>query len=357
MFVTQLKDYINKNNKTEVILESLGCHNIKDHTDYVSASFPDGNNPQGINISKDEYLSFCSWSRNIPYSDGQDIINLIELIRKCDFISALKWLHDILGLEYSIMDMHKRPKDIDLKSKALSVFTKHLSGNGAINVADIEVLDEAVLDEYTPIEYIGLLREGITPQACRRFGIQYSYKRRRIIIPHRYWQDGTLIGTNARTTLDSYEELGINKYSFSKGFNKSINLYGLWENYNSINKKGHITIFEAEKSVLKRYSQFDETAVALGGKIISEEQKRILIGLNVEIIIALDNDVDINEIYSLCEKFYGLRPVSFIKDSKEILGAKDSPADVCEKDYRWLFKNRIVYNEEKHKKYLEAIGK
>lgn len=40
----------------------------------------------------------------------------------------------------------------------------------------------------------------------------------------------------------------------------------------------------------------DDTCVSLQGKIISEEQIRILIGLDSEIVLALDKDVDINEI-------------------------------------------------------------
>lgn len=346
MLVTQLKDYINKENKIPFILQSLGCGNIKDNTDYISASFPDGDNKQGINISKNEYLSFCSWSRSVPYSEGKDLINLIEMIKDCDFISAFKWLHEILELKYSIQDLKSQPKNSDIKSKVLSVFTKHLTCNAPINVADINVMNESILDEYIPIPHINLLHEGITPSTCKKFDIEYSYKRSRIMIPIRYWLTGELIAFNARTTVDGYEALGVNKYSFTKGYNKSCNLYGLWENYDEIQRKGYVVVFESEKSVLKRDSQFDNTAVALGGKTISEEQKRILIGLNVNIILALDNDVSWEENCFLAHKFYGIRNVYIIKDNDNLLGKKDSPADACEKDYRELFSNKIKYMGE-----------
>ena len=221
----------------------------------------------------------------------------------------------------------------------------------------VEVLDDSVLDEYTPIEYIELLHEGITPYACKKFNIEYSYRRKRIIIPQKLWSTGQIIGINARTTIKGYEQFGINKYSFTKGYNKSINLYGLWENYKSIKKKGYCCVFESEKSVLKRYSQFDGTAVALSGKFVSEEQKRILIGLGVDIIICLDNDVSIGEIYSICEKFYGIRNVYFIKDTRGVLGKKDSPADMGNDVYEELFKSKIKYTDELHKQYLKLISK
>lgn len=358
MLVTEIKEYIFENKKVPFVLENLGCHNIKYHSnkEYYSASFKDGDNPNGINIQNNKYLNYISWSRNVSSSDNQDIISLVEYSNQCDFLTALKWLHNILGLEYSIKDIkNKKPRKVDLKSQALSVFTNYIKGNSRVNVNDIDVLDESILDEYVPIEYIGWLREGITPYACKKFGIEYSYRRKRIIIPQKLWSTGELIGINARTTIDNYEALGISKYHFSKGYNKSINLYGLWENYESIKKNKYCCVYESEKSVLKRYSQFDETAVALSGKVISEEQKRILIGLDVDIIICLDNDVSLEEIYHLCDKFYGIRNVYFIKDTEGILGEKDNITDVCEKDFIRLFNNKIKYTEDMHQQYLKSI--
>lgn len=359
MLVTEIKQYVYENKKIPFVLENLGCHNIKYHPlkEYYSASFKDGDNPNGINIRNNEYLTFVSWSRESINQNGQDLISLIEYSNECDFLTALKWLHNILGLEYSKADIkNKQPKKRDLKSETLSIFTNHLHKNHSINVADINVLDESVLDEYVPIEYIGWLREGITPYACKKFGIEYSYRRKRIIIPQKLWSTGELIGINARTTIENYQSFGINKYSFTKGYNKSINLYGLWENYESIKKQKYCCVYESEKAVLKRYSQFDETAVALSGKIMSEEQKRILIGLNVDIIICLDNDVTLNEIYHICDKFYGIRNVYFIKDAEGILGEKDNITDVCEKDFIKLFKNKTKYTTEMHEQYIESMN-
>ena len=80
----------------------------------------------------------------------------------------------------------KKKKVPNLKAKHLSVFTNYLSHNQTVNINEIEILDKSVLDEYVPIEYIGLLREGITPYACKKFNIEYSYRRKRIIIPQKF---------------------------------------------------------------------------------------------------------------------------------------------------------------------------
>ena len=93
---------------------------------------------------------------------------------------------------------------------------------------------------------------------------------------------------------------------------KEINIYGLWENYKDIQKAGYIVIFEAEKSVLKRDSRMDPTGGAIEGHVLSDEQVRIILGTGVEeVIIAMDNDVPIEEVWNMCEKFYGLRTVSY----------------------------------------------
>ena len=53
----ELKNYIIDNEKCEVILEELGCHNIKLHSNkYLSCSFPDGDNIGAINIYLDNQI-------------------------------------------------------------------------------------------------------------------------------------------------------------------------------------------------------------------------------------------------------------------------------------------------------------
>ena len=69
----------------------------------------------------------------------------------------------------------------------------------------------------------------------------------------------------------------------------------------------------------------------------------------------MDNDVPIEEIWDMCEKFYGLRKVSYIRDRWKLLGPKDSPADAPNKIYNFLFKWRVPYDESKHRKYLKSL--
>ena len=105
----------------------------------------------------------------------------------------------------------------------------------------------------------------------------------------------------------------------------------------------------------------DGTLVALQGKTMSEEQRRIIMSLHIrEVIVCLDLDVPIEEVMSICDKFYGLRKVSFIyvpKDERDMFDPKDSPCDASNDVYKRLFINRIEYDDRAHMAYLKMIGK
>ena len=168
---------------------------------------------------------------------------------------------------------------------------------------------------------------------------------------------GELLGYNARTSVENYDLFDIPKYFITPGYQKQNNIYGLYENYQDIKRANYITLFESEKSVCKRDSRNDSTGVALEGHSISDEQVRIIIGLDIkEVVIAMDKDVSIDEVRYMCEKFYGIRKVSYIWDTYDLLKEKDSPADAENKIYNFLFEFRKVYDEKEHKEYLKSLG-
>lgn len=370
MTILELKKYIYKENKVELILENLGCHHIKFHKnnkhDYYSCGNPDGDNQQAITIKYNEYLNCENYTRNINVVnddndkkdndiDNTDIITLVQFIRKETFFDSIKYIHNLLGLK--ITYKHEIPKVN--KIDPLNIFKKVKSSKTKCNVLDFRTYDnEDLFYDIVPYIHKDLYLEGILSNTIKEFGLGYSFKYKRTIFPLRYWLDGSLLGTNARTSVKNYDDLNIKKYYLTPSYPKSLNLYGLWENKNHIEKEKKITLFEAEKSVLKRHSRLDKTCVALSGHTISEEQIRIILGLDItEIVIALDKDIDINEIRYMCEKFYRIRKVSYIYDKYDLLKEKDSPADVNNKIYEFLFKHRIVYDENEHKKFINWINK
>jgi DNA primase len=257
-------------------------------------------------------------------------------------------------LPFELKKKEDKPQN---KFDPLSVFKRVLRKNGrVVNVDDIHVLDDKLMDDYVPMLHIDWAKQGITERTRKKFGLAYSYRYKRVIIPMRYWLTGQLLGFNQRTVVENYDEFGIKKYFLTPTYQKQLNLYGLYENYDAIQKAGYVTVYEAEKSVLKRDSLNDPTGVAVSGHILSDEQARILIGLNVEVVIALDKDISIDEVRHMCNKFKNIRKVSYIYDKWDILGKKDSPADARNKDYQFLFDNRIVYDREEQRKYEESLN-
>lgn len=339
MDIQSLKEYVFENNKIPDVLNGLGCSQIKFHNkhNYFSSTQADGDNPQGVNIKNNKFLSYRSHSRSISYEAKKDIVDLIKVSLSLDFRQSIKWLHKLLGLNFT----YEKKKESQEKIDPLRIFKKVKLRKAKCNMFDFSTLDESVLYDFVPYVHIDFYREGIMPWTISKFGLGYSYKYRRTIIPLRYWMTGQLLGTNTRTSVENYEVLDIEKYFITPGYPKAINLFGLWENYDGIQKAGYTVVYESEKSVLKRHSLRDYTGVALSGHIMSDEQIKILIGLNVDIIIALDNDVPLDEIKYMCSKFKGIRNVYYIKDKHDLLGAKDSPADAKNKIFEYLMKYKI----------------
>lgn len=356
----ELKNYIVEHEQIEYILESLGCRSIVYHEDknYYSATQPEdsADNKMGVCIKAVPFLNYYSYSRNIHVKDGKDLFALVQETKHITFAETMKYLHNLLGLKYTFKK--GEPKDDKPAYDPLAIFKKAASKKRCRNVLDctFEALDESVLTDLVPMIHIDLLREGIMPWTVKKFGLAYSYKWKRTIFPHRYI-NGELMGWNGRSSIQDCELLGITKYYLTPGM-KKICPYGMYENYADIEKAGYCVIYESEKSVLKRDSKGDSTGLAISGKSMSDEEVRLVLGLDIkEIVIALDEDVDVNETRHLCEKFFRLRKVSYIYDKWGLLGKKESVADKCNKIYDFLFKHRVVYTELEHQKYLQSLEK
>lgn len=352
MDATELKRYIFENEKVEFVLEKIGCHHIKympSSDMYICANY-NGDNPTAINVKNNVYLNVSNWTRQREFNDTSDIITLTQYNKQCNFIDAVKFLHAILGIEY----VYTQKKSQLPCPKFAQEFINMLCRKKGLNDHELHFVDEDMLEDYSPILHMDWLREGIIERTRKKFGLAYSFRKSRVIIPLRHWKTGKLLGINSRTVIKDYKRYGIKKYFITPSYQKNLNLYGLYENMDSILKANYVVVYEAEKSVLKRDSLRDATGVALQGHSISMDQVGILIGLNVdEIIIAMDKDVPEDEVWHICDKFYGVRKVSYIFDQYGLLGEKDSPADAPRTIFNILFENRIIYDDSIRKKYIQ----
>lgn len=352
MTALELKEYIIQNNKIEDILQQLGCHKIHANESNIRCALPNHENANSLDIKK-ETLKVISYDDKIDFVG--DIFTLIMKLNNVNFPQSLRWLCLILGIPFS-KDYKPNDKkseglcDIFLKAKKIAQCKTYIE-------EEMEIFNSMDAEEYIPLPHIKWVREGILPCACKKFSIAYDLKSRRIIIPHRLWcgEEHDFVGIIGRTTLDNYELLDIPKYMSMRKekYPKTMNIYGLNENYEEIQKAGYAVVYEAEKSVLKRYSWGDKTGCAISGHTISHEQEKILISLDVDIIIAMDRGISKYQVRELCEKFYNIRRVYYLWDTYDcILKDKDSPADLDNPLYRHMFQYKTQYNESEHEEYI-----
>lgn len=354
MTAIELIEYIKENNLIEKVIDDLGCHDLKEYTTEYRCGMPGRKNKTSVVIKKETLKT------KIYQSDSEivrgDFITLVMTIKDISFVEANKYLHKLFGLKYQYNS--KEQKEDKPKIDPLEIFKKVKRKRNKIDINDIEIFDSTVIEEYEPVLYIDWLKEdGIVEFTRKRFNIGYSYKHKRIIIPVRYWagEEDDYIGIIGRTTIKNYDLFDIPKYYPLKPFAKSINLYGLQENYQTIQEKNLVVLAESEKSVLKRHSRLDGTVVAVGSHNLSHEQVKILIGLNCDIVVAYDKDIPLKHIRSECSKFFGIRNIYYIYDKHDLLKDKEAPMDANNKIYNYLLKHKVKYDEKEHREYLKEI--
>lgn len=346
----ELKNYIKENEKIKEILEYCDCHNINDNKDFIRCSL-NGKNNNAIGVNKETL-----YVNDFSNSDlTGDIYYFVMNLKNISFSQCMKELHNLFNLEYNPFNIKKKEKVETIDP--LHLFKKIKDNNFDVDIEDLKVYDENILDSFYPYVYEEWIKEGILEPIRKRYCIGFSEKFNRVVIPHRHYETGEIVGVIGRTINELHEELNIPKYFPIIRYSKSNNLYGLFENYFDIQKKKYVVVYEAEKSVMKRSARLDNTGVALGSHSMSLQQAKILKSLNVEIVIAMDNDVKYYDVLKMCENFYPLYNVSFIKDKNEILGKKDSPADTNMKNFDILFKNRIKYDNNWHEMFLKLEDK
>lgn len=187
-----------------------------------------------------------------------------------------------------------------------------------------------------------------------KFNILYSNTQNKVIIPHLN-ENGELVGIRGRA-LDPIEAEKYGKYMPVRIENKfyshklSLNLYGLYENKDTIKNTGVCFLFESEKSVLQLEDfNMPNCAVASCGSNINIFQIKLLMKVCQphEIIVCFDSEEKDGEskyfhkLYTMCKKYSNYCNFSFIYDRKHLLKLKDSPSDNGEEIFRYLLERRV----------------
>ena len=332
MKVQDLKEYILDNSCIENILENLGCKYIKKHSNYYSATNPDGD-ARSVVIYTDINLTTINYTRNIAKDKrSTDIFDLVMFCESCTFPEALKWVCETVGLDY-----YQEPEDVPESLQILKMLNQMSSGDSDEDREALKPIPEQVLNYYLSYGNILFENDGISLEVQKEFSVGYDPQSNRITIPIRS-PIGDLCGIKGRYfgEPDEYHS----KYLYIMPVAKSEVLYGLYENKEYIRNSNTLLIFESEKAVQQCATNGIRNCVALGGKTISKTQAELIIRTGCTPIIALDKGIDIEEIYKVASIFPDNIPVQYIYDIDDVLLDKQSPSDNF-KSFQHLIKNNI----------------
>ena len=197
------------------------------------------------------------------------------------------------------------------------------------------------------------VEEGISIDSMRRFNIKYDPINAAIVIPHKD-VDGNLVGVRGRFMEENAENKYMPLTYCGKIMAHSLrdNLYGIWENKETIKRTKTVILFEGEKSVLKMDTAFGEKnnfSLATCGNKISNEQITLLRELNVStVILAFDKDYKtdmqrdkIQDRYDAIARKLSMHfTTAVIFDYGDYLDYKDSPIDKGKETFEELYSYR-----------------
>lgn len=341
MDIQELKEYILENNYIPTILEELGCHHIVPVKgavdDYFSCGNPDGDRKNAINVYENTSLITIDYTRDI--SNGKkintDIFSLIEHFKECSFFDALKWVCNILEIDYYKDFDEDLPESLKLTKLILDM---QQDNNKEDEEKPLKPIDECILNYYRDYVNDMFYNDGISYNTQKVFEIGYDDSTNRITIPIRD-EIGNLIGVKGRIFKEELEEYE-DKYISLERYAKSKILYGLYKTYNDIKSSGCVFVGESEKFVMQLYDMGILNCVATGGKQISRTQIDKLTRLCVDIYFVFDKDVELDELQEIANKFIDGVNIYAVYDTNNILDYKESPSD--NKDKFFVLKDNVI---------------
>ena len=333
MDIRDLKEEILNRELISDILAEIGCHHIRDKGDYIQAGNRDGDNPSSIVVYKNEYISCINYTRQITKNGRTaDIFDLIAYVEDCSFAEAMKFVCGVAGIDY-----YGEREDLPESLQILRMLKDMNIGDDDEDNSPVKPISEKILSYYLPYPNKMFEEDGISLEVQEEFEVGYDTQSNYITIPIRD-SLGALVGVKGRY-FGEPDEL-YTKYTYLEKCNKSKILYGCWQNKDYIKNSNSIYIVESEKAVQQLATIGVRNVVSTGGKTISRTQVELITRTGCAPILALDKDVDEEELNDIASMFMDGITVYAIIDKDDILEEKESPSDDSAK-WLHLVKNNI----------------
>ena len=335
MDIEILKEHILENNFIPTILEELGCHHIRKKDGYFQCANPDGDNTTAVCVYENTNLTTINYTRDI--SNGKnihtDLISLVEFYKNESFPYAVKWICDVLDIDYYSNLDEDLPKSLQLTKMLVEMQSVDTDTE---TEKPLKPIPEKILSYFEPYVNDMFCEDGVGYDTQVEFEIGYDEFTNRITIPIR--DDlGNLVGIKARYFYRQVPE-DEQKFMYIEKCARSQILYGLYKTINFIKKAQRVFVVEAEKGVQQLYDKGYFEAVATGGSKISKSQIDKLTRLCVPIIFVFDKDITKEELDDIASRFIDGTEVYALIDTIGILNEKESPTDDISKFERLLEK-------------------
>lgn len=324
MDIEILKEHILENNFIPTILEELGCHHIRKKDGYFQCANPDGDNVTAVCVYENTNLTTINYTRDI--SNGKnihtDLISLVEFYKNETFPYAVKWICDVLDIDYYSNLDEDLPKSLQLTKMLVEMQSVDTE---AETEKPLKPIPEKILSYFKPYVNDMFCEDGVGYDTQVEFEIGYDEFTNRITIPIR--DDlGNLVGVKARYFYRQVPE-DEQKFIYIEKCARSQILYGLYKTINFIKKAQRVFVVEAEKGVQQLYDKGYFEAVATGGSKISKNQIDKLTRLCVPIIFVFDKDITKEELDNIASRFIDGTEVYALIDTIGVLNEKESPTD------------------------------
>lgn len=335
MDIDALKEHILENDLIERVLEELGCHHIRKRDGFIQAANPDGDNATAVCVYENTNLTTINYTRDITMGrKSSDLISLVEFYKKESFPYAVKWLCDILDIDYYSDPDAELPASLQLTKMLLQM---QVGDDAQDEEKPLKPISEDILKYYKPYVNDMFLEDGVDYETQQEFEIGYDEASDRIVIPIRD-DIGKLVGVKGRYFYREVPE-DVQKFIYLEKCARSQILYGLYKSVNFIRQRNRVFVVEAEKGVQQLWAAGYFEAVSTGGKKITKSQIDKLTRLCVPIIFVFDKDVEQSELQDIADKFINEVEVYAIIDKNEILEEKESPTDNIQKFEKLLNEN------------------
>ena len=160
------------------------------YTSEIRCALPNKHNSTALSIKKNT-MSGKIFLSNDEIVKG-DIYTIIMKLKECNFLGALKFCNSVLGNKTTFMNDNTPKEEHPLD------FYRSIKHRMRKNKLDNFNIDEDFLNQYLKLPHINFIKDRISAKTQDKYDICFNEEDSRIIIPHRQWDSGKIVGLFGR---------------------------------------------------------------------------------------------------------------------------------------------------------------